>query len=160
MMQLARDLGDRLRERSLSIAVAESCTAGGLAYEITRVPGASEYFLGGVIAYDDAVKADLLGVPASTIDRFGAVSAETAAAMADACRRLLAADVAVSITGIAGPGGGSREKPVGTVFVAIACEGRSGGRRLSLDGLRDAVRERTVEAALEFTLSFLDEPAL
>jgi len=157
MTEAARALGNRLRERSLTISVAESCTAGGLAHEITRVPGASEYFLGGVIAYDDDVKVGLLKVPASTLGQFGAVSAETAGAMADACRRLFATDIAVSITGIAGPGGGTPQKPVGTVFVAMVGEGEARGLRLSLSGPRDAVRAQAVEAALTLTLSFLGE---
>jgi len=155
MNPLAQELGERLRERSLTISVAESCTAGGLAHEITRVPGASTYFLGGVIAYDNAVKTGLLGVPESILVRFGAVSAEVAEAMASSCRSLFETDIAVSITGIAGPGGGTREKPPGLVFVAVADASIARSRRFDFNGSRDKVRSQATEAALMMASSFL-----
>jgi PncC family amidohydrolase len=153
--ELAVELGAQLLRRGLTLSVAESCTAGGLAHEITRVPGASAYFIGGVIAYDNRIKTGLLGVPSGTVEQFGAVSAETASAMASACRRLLETDLAIGITGIAGPGGGTPEKPVGRVFVAVASEDAVRGIRLDLDGDRDAVRRQAVDAALELARSFL-----
>lgn len=157
MNSLAQSLGERLRKRGLTISVAESCTAGGLAFEITRVPGASSYFIGGVIAYDDAVKAAVLGVPRETIAQFGAVSSETVSAMAVGCRKLFDTDLAVGITGIAGPGGGTPDKPVGRVFVAAATAHAVRGLRLDLRGDRDAVRAQTVDAALELAIDFLSE---
>ncbi len=155
MNLLAQELGQRLCECSLTISIAESCTAGGLAHEITRVPGASAYFLGGVIAYDNAVKTGLLGVPESTLTRFGAVSGEVAEAMASACRRLLETDIGISITGIAGPGGGTPEKPVGLVFIAVAGEAAVRSRRFNFSGSRDEVRSQATDAALMMASSFL-----
>lgn len=157
MNESAVKLGEDLKRRGLTVSVAESCTAGGLGHEITRVPGASGYFIGGVIAYDNRVKTGLLGVPERTVEQFGAVSAETASAMASACRSLLKTDLAISITGIAGPGGGTPEKPVGRVFVAVASETAVRGIRLDLDGDRDAVRQQAVVAALELASSFLSD---
>ncbi|MGB2983936.1 MAG: CinA family protein [Candidatus Bipolaricaulia bacterium] len=157
MREIARQLGARLRETGRTISVAESCTAGGLAHEITRVPGASAYFLGGVIAYDDAVKISLLDIPRSDLQRFGAVSAETAEAMATACRSLFGTDTAVSITGIAGPGGGTDEKPVGLVFIAVAGERGVRCHRFEFPGNRDDVRAQAIDAALKESLNLLDE---
>ena len=110
----------RLTERSHTLALAESCTGGLLAARVTSVPGASAVFRGGVIAYHNEVKCDLLGVSAATLAAYGAVSAETALAMAQGARRRLQATLAASITGVAGPDGGTAEKPVGTVFIALA----------------------------------------
>lgn len=159
MSETSRKLGERLRELALTISVAESCTAGGLAHEITRIPGASAYFLGGIIAYDNAVKTTLLEVPPSVLDAFGAVSANTAEAMAASCRRRFQSDIAVSITGIAGPGGGTPDKPVGLVFIAVA--GQRGVRSLRehFSGSRDEVRAGAVEAALHLVLSFVARDA-
>ena len=110
----------RLRERGQTLSLAESCTGGGLGAELTGVPGASEVLLGGVIAYANVVKCELLGVPSSLLEEVGAVSDEVAMAMADGVRRLTGSDWALAITGIAGPGGGSDEKPVGLVHIAVA----------------------------------------
>jgi nicotinamide-nucleotide amidase len=113
-------LGRLLAERGKTIAVAESCTGGLMAEKLTRVPGSSAYFLGGVVAYSDAAKTELLGVPAALIAAHGAVSNEVAVAMAEGARERFGADYGVSTTGISGPDGGSAEKPVGLVSVAIA----------------------------------------
>ena len=120
-----------LRERGLTLATAESCTGGLVASRLTAIPGASDVFLGSVVAYSNSVKAAQLGVPEEMLATFGAVSAETAAAMAEGARERLGADVAVSVTGVAGPGGGTPEKPVGLVFIHAA--GPQGERRLRLD---------------------------
>jgi nicotinamide-nucleotide amidase len=108
--------------RQKTLAVAESCTGGFLAHRLTNVPGSSAVFLGGVIAYSNRVKQDLLGVRAGTLRRHGAVSEPVAREMAEGARRLLRADCALAVTGIAGPGGGTPEKPAGTAFIALSQE--------------------------------------
>lgn len=113
-------VGHFLRERGLTLAAAESCTGGLLSHRITDVPGSSDYYLGSVTAYANAVKEQLLGVPRDVLETRGAVSQETALAMARGARRLLGADLALSVTGIAGPGGGTPGKPVGLTYIALA----------------------------------------
>jgi nicotinamide-nucleotide amidase len=143
------------RERGLSLAVAESCTGGLVASRLTAVAGASDVFRGGVVAYSNEVKSSELGVSEALLTSFGAVSAEVAAAMADGIRRQLESDVAVSVTGIAGPGGGTADKPVGLVHLHVV--GPDGGRgvELNLPGGRDAVRGRATAAALHSLLRLL-----
>jgi nicotinamide-nucleotide amidase len=109
-----------LRQRGETLAVAESCTGGGLGAELTAVPGSSDVLLGGVIAYANAVKQTLLGVPAELLEQVGAVSDPVAEAMAEGVRRLTGSDWSLAVTGIAGPGGGSDEKPVGLVYIAVS----------------------------------------
>lgn len=141
-------LADALRARGATVAVAESCTGGLLGARLTARPGSSRYVRGGVIAYDNAVKTGLLGVPADVIDRVGAVSAECARAMAEGVRRACGATHGVSVTGIAGPGGGTAAKPVGTVFVGVADPAGTAVHEMHLAGERDTVRERAVARAL------------
>ena len=141
-------VGDLLREKGLTLAVAESCTGGMLAEWITRVPGSSSFFLGGVVAYNNRVKQRLLDVPAGTLRSHGAVSAEVAEAMALAACRQTGADLALSITGIAGPGGGSAEKPVGTVFVGCSDGRESRSVRHQFFGGRQAIRMLSTRSAL------------
>ena len=142
-------LGARLKKRGLTLAVAESCTGGLMGSRITSVPGSSAYFLGGVMSYANSAKTRLLGVPAKILSKHGAVSPECAAAMARGARRALGADLGVAITGVAGPGGGTKEKPVGLVFVAVSGPGRAETiRRFEINGPRDAVRSRATTAAL------------
>ena len=117
---LAAVVLQRLRDRRQTLAVAESCTGGGLGAALAAVPGASDVFLGGVIAYANAVKQGLLGVPAATLAADGAVSDPVAQVMAEGARRATGAHWALAVTGIAGPGGGSAEKPVGLVHIAVA----------------------------------------
>ncbi len=150
-------MGEFLRGRGLTIAVAESCTGGLLGSLITDVPGSSDYFRGGVIAYQNDVKERLLGVSARVLAAAGAVSEETARAMAHGVRDLLASDIGVGITGIAGPGGGTPEKPVGLVYIAV--EGTHGAecRRFQWDGTRLGNKARSANAALELVLSLLEE---
>jgi nicotinamide-nucleotide amidase len=142
-------LGERLKKRRLTLAVAESCTGGLLGGRITAVPGSSAWFAGGVIAYANSVKARHLGVSASLIKRHGAVSAKCAEAMARGARKSASSDVGVAVTGIAGPDGGTKEKPVGLVFIAISGPGKIiQTRRFEFHGPREAVRQRAVTAAL------------
>lgn len=147
-MTVAEKLVALLTARGLSCATAESCTGGGVGAAITSVPGASAAYLGGIVSYDNAVKRGLLGVSPATLETVGAVSAETAAQMADGVRRLLKADLAVSVTGIAGPDGGSAEKPVGLVWFGLATAGGVRTERAIFAGDRAAVRAAAVTHAL------------
>jgi nicotinamide-nucleotide amidase len=145
---LAAVVIDRCRSLGLTLAVAESCTGGLLGERITNIPGSSDVFLGGVIAYHNDVKQDALGVRAEDIERFGAVSEEVALQMASGVRERARAGVGISVTGIAGPGGGTAEKPVGLVWIAIdAAEVKA--RRFHLVGDRAEIRQRAAQAALE-----------
>jgi PncC family amidohydrolase len=142
--------------RGLTLALAETDTGGLAGYRITNVPGSSKVFLGGVVAYSNRVKVAVLGVPEALLRAHGAVSAECALAMADGARRLLGADVAVAATGIAGPTGGTAEKPVGTVFVAISRAGERRAERRKLSGDRLTVRAAFAEAMLRLAAGVLD----
>ena len=144
-----RQVADLLRSSSRMIATAESCTGGLLAGRLTDLAGSSDYVLGGLVVYSDAAKTALAGVPAELIARFGAVSVEVAEALADGARAALGADVGVGITGIAGPGGGSEDKPVGTVCFSVStADGLRLTRRLHLPGGRVDVRDRSTTVAL------------
>jgi nicotinamide-nucleotide amidase len=134
--------------RPRTIAIAESCTGGLLAARLTELPGASQYVSGGIVAYANDVKVRAAGVPAELIERHGAVSAEVAAALARGARERLGADVGVGVTGVAGPGGGTPEKPVGTVCLSVAGAGGTLTRTVALPGGRADVRERAVTVAL------------
>ena len=146
---------DACRERGLTLATAESCTGGLVAARLTSVPGSSDVFVGGVVAYADEVKQQELGVPTDVLERHGAVSAETAAAMVGGARARLGADVAISVTGVAGPGGGTPEKPVGLVFLHAQGPEGSLARRLELPGDREAIRARSAVAALHLVRTLL-----
>jgi nicotinamide-nucleotide amidase len=149
-------LGARLRKKGLTLAVAESCTGGMLGARLTSVPGASSWFQGGVIAYADSVKRNRLRVPAALISRCGAVSAECAAAMARGARRATGSGAALSITGVAGPGGGTKDKPVGLVFIAFDRVGaKTQTRRLMIHGPRETVRQRSTTSALRLAFDAL-----
>jgi PncC family amidohydrolase len=154
-MKPEEKLGDLLKERGWTIGVAESCTGGLLSVRITNVPGSSTYFRGAVVAYHNDLKEGLLKVRAEVIRRSGAVSEEVAREMAQGVRRLLHADVGVGVTGIAGPGGGTPEKPVGLVFVAVASPERVESRSFRFSGDRAENRKRSVEEALEMLLALL-----
>ncbi|MEN8375832.1 MAG: competence/damage-inducible protein A [Gemmatimonadota bacterium] len=138
-----------LRERGWRLATAESCTGGLLAQRITAFAGSSDYFLGGLIAYSNEAKTALADVPAGVLEAHGAVSAEVAEALASGARARFGAEAGVGITGVAGPGGGTRDKPVGTVYVAARTPEADGVRVLRLVGDRAAIRERAAQAALD-----------
>jgi nicotinamide-nucleotide amidase len=148
---------DLCRERGLTLGTAESCTGGMVAERLTSIPGSSEVFLGAVIAYADEVKARELGVPREVLERHGAVSAETAAAMATGIRERLGADFAVSVTGIAGPSGGSDEKPVGLVFLHAEGPEGSRSRDFVFPGDRTSIRRRATVTALHLLRRLLEQ---
>jgi nicotinamide-nucleotide amidase len=145
------------RARRLTLATAESCTGGMVAERITSVPGASDVFAGSIVTYSDSSKHHLLGVSNELLERHGAVSAEVAAAMASGARMQLQSDVAVAVTGIAGPSGGSPEKPVGLVFVHGATPDGERGRALKLPGGRDEIRRRSTMVALHLVRTLLTQ---
>lgn len=155
--QLAREIGDRLRSRGLTLAVAESCTGGLLGDHITDVPGSSDYFLGGVLAYSNPVKQALLGVRAETLATHGAVSAQCAAEMAQGVRRLLASNVALSVTGIAGPSGGTDGKPLGLTYIHLSAPSCERGLRAIWTGDRRTNKVDSARAALRLLLDYLEE---
>ncbi|MFY9573407.1 MAG: competence/damage-inducible protein A [Blastocatellia bacterium] len=142
-------VGHRLRMKQFTIATAESCTGGLVAERITRVPGSSDYFAGSIISYTDEAKTRLLGVPEALIERHGAVSGEVAEAMARGIKERIGATIGVSVTGTAGPGGGTDAVPVGTVYVGLADDVVTSNRRLLLPGDRHLVRWRASTSALE-----------
>jgi len=148
---------DEARERGLSVGTAESCTGGLVAARLTSVPGSSDVFRGGIVAYDNDVKVERLGVSQEILAAHGAVSAEAAAAMAQGAREALRADIAVSDTGIAGPGGATPEKPVGLVYLHAHAPGGEAARELRLSGDREAVRARAAAAALHLLRALLTQ---
>jgi PncC family amidohydrolase len=150
---LVRRLHELLRQRGLTVAAAESCTGGLLAAAITDQPGSSAYFKGGVVAYSNEIKERLLEVPRELLERHGAVSAEVARAMAEGARRQLQADLAVSVTGIAGPEADGTEKPVGLTHVWLAAPDGGDGRRFVFAGDRWANRRQAVTEALLLLLA-------
>jgi PncC family amidohydrolase len=147
-MTVAEKLVDILKAQGLTCATAESCTGGGIGSAITSVPGSSEVYAGGVVSYSNAVKHNVLGVSQESLDRHGAVSSEVAGEMAEGARRLLKVDLAVSVTGIAGPGGGSAEKPVGLVWFGVSSARGTRTEKAIFAGDRVRVREQAVTHAL------------
>ncbi len=148
MMTEAQALLQALQSRCLTLATAESLTGGGIGAALTAIPGSSQTYLGGIISYTDTVKAQLLGVPQDTLACFGAVSAETAQAMARGALTAIGADLALSVTGLAGPTGDDRGNPVGLVYVACATAHATLVQRFHFTGSRDAIRSQTIQAAL------------
>lgn len=153
---LAETIGKLLQDRRLKLAVAESCTGGLLAAHITNIPGSSAYFEGGVVVYSYAAKKRMLEVPASTLETYGAVSAETAIAMARGARRLLRVDLAIAITGIAGPTGATPQKPVGLTYIALASAKGEECRKYLWTGDRWENRRQSVRAALQWLQEYLE----
>lgn len=151
-MTTASDCLVKLRGKSL--VTAESLTGGGIGALLTSVPGASKVYKGGIISYTDEVKREVLGVPAQDLTQFGAVSAPVAMAMAKGARSVLKADVAVSVTGLAGPDGDEFGNPVGTVFIGYADERQSFAVHHYFSGDREAVRQQTIAAALRLVMEY------
>lgn len=156
-LPLETRIGELLRRRKLTLATAESCTGGLVGHRLTSVPGSSDYYLGGVVAYSYDAKERVLGVRHDTLYDFGAVSAETALEMARGARRLLHTDLAVAVTGIAGPGGGTPDKPVGLVYIALSSRRQDVYRRFVWNEDRDGNKERSAQAALEMIVEYLEE---
>lgn len=152
-------VGSLLRAGGLTIALAESCTGGLLSKLLTDTPGSSAYFMGGLVSYADRVKRSILGVPARALRAHGAVSRQTALSMAQQARRLFGADIAVAVTGVAGPAGGSALKPVGTVWIAIADRKSSDCRSYRFAGDREDVRARAAHQALDLVRLRLSGPS-
>ncbi|MGB9607970.1 MAG: competence/damage-inducible protein A [bacterium] len=153
--ELEEVVGRMLRERGLTLAVAESCTGGLLGYRITKISGSSDYFLGGVISYANEVKRDVLMVNEEDLRRYGAVSEQVARQMAEGARRVIKADLGVGITGIAGPTGGTPEKPVGLVYIALATPKETICQRNIFPGDREMVRWRSSQTALDMVRRWL-----
>ncbi len=158
--ELVTRIAEKLKAENARVSTAESCTGGWLAKTLTDLPGSSDWFEYGFVSYGNNAKQDQLAVPAETLERFGAVSAEAAAAMASGALSRSGAELAVAVTGIAGPDGGSADKPVGTVWFAWARRGHDPISRCQrFDGDRDAVRRQSVVAALSGLLELLDRDA-
>ena len=137
-----------------TLCTAESCTGGGIGEAVTAIPGSSSVYKGGIISYTNDVKEKLLGVPADTLSQFGAVSRQTALAMARGARQILSADVAVSVTGLAGPGGDDFGNPVGTVYIGYSDPFRDDVKAYCFSGDRESVRQQAMFAALELILEY------
>lgn len=159
VVELTDAIGRELRARGMTLGVAESCTGGMVAARLTDLPGASAFFRGAVVAYANDLKERLLGVTARTIESHGAVSREAAREMAAGACRGLDADVGIAITGIAGPEGGSAEKPVGTVWAAARIGDLAVERLFRFAGGRDEIRVRAVQGTLSLLLDLLQAPA-
>jgi PncC family amidohydrolase len=153
-------VGQLLSVRGLKLVLAESCTGGLLGSRISDVPGSSEYFLGGVVAYAYEAKADLLGVSWDTLNTKGAVSGETVLEMTKGIRQRLKADIGVSVSGIAGPGGGTPEKPVGTTWIGLAAEDGEWAKTYQFSGGREENKISAVDAALTLLLNYLQGKAI
>ena len=150
--KIASDVVAAFREKGLTLATAESCTGGGVGHAVTAVSGSSSVYLGGIVSYANAVKENVLKVPAATLQTKGAVSEETAYAMAIGARELIGADVVVSITGIAGPLSDDTKKPVGLVYIGVATEKGVVVKENHFDGDRESVREQSICTALAMIL--------
>jgi nicotinamide-nucleotide amidase len=150
-------VGQLLRQRALKLALAESCTGGLIGSRITDVPGSSEYFLGGVVAYAYEAKAALLGVSWDTLNANGAVSQDTVLEMARGARRVLNTDIAVAVTGIAGPGGETPEKPVGTTWIGLVAKEGEWTRLFQFSGDREQNKISSADAALRLLLDYLQD---
>ena len=155
LLELAQHSGDALRTHGWTLATAESCTGGLIGHILTEIPGSSDYYLGGVIAYSNTIKQQLLNVPEAILQSDGAVSEATARAMADGVREHFGCDVGVATTGIAGPGGGTDTKPVGLVYIAVTTPTGTQCQRHIFGGDRSANKKESAAAAFHLLLSML-----
>lgn len=152
---IVHEIAEVLIARGWTLSTAESCTGGGIGHALTALPGSSNWFEGGVICYANGVKSRLLHVPDVLLNKYGAVSEQVAITMAQSVRKLLETNISVAVTGVAGPDGGSPEKPVGTVWIAWSTGQETAARHFHLEGDRDQVREQTVIHALKGILMLL-----
>jgi len=148
-------IGDLLHQRRLKLVAAESCTGGVIGSRITDISGSSEYFLGSIVAYAYDVKVKLLDVSWDTLNTYGAVSRETVLEMARGVRHGIGGDVAISVSGIAGPGGGTPEKPVGTTWIGLAASDGEWAKEFHFSGNREQNKSSAADAALQFVLDYL-----
>jgi nicotinamide-nucleotide amidase len=155
--KLEEVVGHLLKERGLNLATAESCTGGHIGHKITSIPGSSAYYLGGFVAYSNTIKMQQLGVQESTLEQFGAVSEQTVIEMVKGTNEVLGSDIAVAISGIAGPGGGTEEKPVGTVWIAVGNQEKTVTRKLSIGKDRIKNIEYSTVQALNMIRQFAVE---
>ena len=155
MKALAEELGKLLLEKGLTLSTAESCTGGGRASVITSMSGSSEYFKGGIVAYANEVKTALLGVSETTLEKHGAVSEETVLEMAKGAMKSMKTSCAIATSGIAGPGGGTPTKPVGTIWIAAACNDKIVTKKLQGDNGREKNTKNSIEKALSLLIEHL-----
>ncbi len=154
-MNIEEKVGELLKSQKMTLSTAESCTGGGVAALITSVPGSSEYFKGGIVAYSNEVKTSLLHVSPETLEKHGAVSQETVIEMARGAMEALKTNCAIATSGIAGPGGGTPQKPVGTIWMAVACKGKIVTRQEEGDLGRSGNVRRTIQDALRLLADLL-----
>lgn len=150
-------LFEYLKQNNLTLSTAESCTGGMIASAITNVSGSSQFFGTGVVTYSNEAKMKLIGVKKETLEKYGAVSEQTASEMAEGVLKLGEADISVAVTGIAGPTGGTPEKPVGLVYIGISGKYGTFAYKNNFDGNRDDVRKQTVERAFELVFDYLNK---
>lgn len=156
-IRIEKAIGEILREKGWTLSIAESCTGGLVCDHITDVPGSSEYFMGGMVTYSNSSKMKYLGVSQKQIEQYGVVSPQVAKSMALGVRRAFGTTFGFSSTGIAGPSGGSKKKPVGLVFIGLAKERKTGVRKLNLKGGRRKIKKEAARLGLHFIYDFIKE---
>ena len=155
MFGIEREIGDLLRQKGMTLGLVESATGGLISHRITNVPGSSDYYKGSVTAYSNEAKARIVGVSEATIDQHGAVSARVAEEMAEGGRRLLAVDVCLADTGVAGPGGATKEKPAGLFYLGLSAKDKTYSRQHNFAGSREQNKRDATEAALRWLKEYL-----
>ncbi len=150
-------VGDLLREKKLTISCAESCTGGLLTSNLTDVAGSSDYVKGSIVVYSNEIKISALHVKEETLKNFGAVSYETACEMTKNIRELFKTDIGVGITGIAGPGGGSKEKPVGLVYIGVSDKNKIDVQKFNFSGTRTEIKNKSVDTALKMIQNLIEQ---
>lgn len=156
-MNIEKKIGELLKQKGMTLSTAESCTGGGIAALITSVPGSSEYFKGGIVAYSNEIKKNLLSVSNQTLEKHGAVSQETVIEMVRGAMKSIKSDYAIATSGIAGPGGGSIEKPVGTIWIAVGCKEKIVTKKEEGDLGRAGNVQRTIQDALAMLYEELEK---
>ncbi len=155
MPGIEQEIGDMLRQKKMTLGTVESATGGLISHRITNVPGSSDYYKGSIVAYSNEAKIRVVGVKAETIDRHGAVSDRVVEEMAEGGRKRLAVDICIADTGIAGPGGATKEKPVGLFYLGLSLRGKTDSRRHSFTGSREQNKKDAAEATLRWLKEYL-----